>query len=719
MNFENDLEQVVLCELRPGIILHTYSWTPGGVGDEYYIDIAKGEISKVRVDGAEIVREDNLADVQANPDTFWYDHPNGRLWVNLDGEDPEDHVVMGYVWKGISNRQFPGDDMLDFIPADAWYSTYYEPWLDNESISSLTLSVADQYRSAIEIGIGGISLQNHAGYFYEHLTDYVWNNADIRVLVGKRGDEYVGYDLFYVGRIRSPNVSDESAQFEVSDVRAGAFRSLPIDRYSTDDYADLDENAEDQPVPILFGEKHNITPICIDTTNFIYQVSQTVFGADTYAMEEISAVYFDGVQKTVVTHYTVNLNAGTFTLLVDPGNAHVTCNAKGIKDECDFSDGSFTGNYSENVADHLSFILQVLNEIPVADIDLDSFDALQTARTQAVAFYLNEDIDTIEVVRMLQQTSIFHLLPLADGTYAARYYRRVFPVGSLERRDYNIADFSKWLQSDGVYRNIVIKYNKDPSTEVWQTVSDTELSADYVYREKSQIEIESWLRAEAEAESVLSFYLSLLGIPAQKIEYTDSLEARNQVPTDKVKISRSVETEAGAEIVIDDEEIYAILEVTRNLADGTVGIVAQLDSQLSIYAVHADEPHEDEHTDHSDTLHGDSEHVDHTDDTHTDEAHEDTPHGDQTPEHIDQYYDHTDGVYTDHTDHEDGIHADGVGHVDDHGDTTPPHTDNPYVDEEYVDEYSDSPHEDETHGDHSDTQHVDTHADVTHLDSEV
>ena len=93
--------------------------------------------------------------------------------------------------------------------------------------------------------------------------------------------------------------------------------------------------------------------------------------------------------------------------------------------------GLKTSLYSENVADHLFFIFTVLNEIAVTRMDLASFLELQTARTQKIALLIDTDIPTMDVNRTFQQSTIYHFLPLMDGTFAARYYRRAVPVGTL------------------------------------------------------------------------------------------------------------------------------------------------------------------------------------------------------------------------------------------------------------------------------------------------
>ena len=703
MSYANDWQKVILAEMRPGINLNSASWTAGG-SDTYYCAFAHGQVLQVAVDGTCLTVRASLALVEANAGSYFYDFWNQRLYVHLtDGGDPGEYIsgpvytyaVIALFILCFTNGQYPGADCIDYTPEDCTYPVFYEPWLNENSIESLSAAVADHYSSAMEVQFGSLSLINSA-WWYTYRHTYIWNNKGIMIKVGSKGDDYSDFETIFVGKLRGPKINDFGAAFDLVDTRVGALRSLPVSRYNLTDYPNLDTDAEDRPIPILFGQVENITPVCIDTTTYKYKISQTVFGGVTYALQSIDAVYKAGILQTLATHYTVDLNNGTFTMLANPGDAEITCDAKGIKDEFDMATGIKTGVYSENVADHLFFILHVLNEIPVAQIDLTSFAELKTARTQKIVLYLDTDTPTMDVNRLFQQSTLYHFLPLLNGTFAARYYRRTVPTGTLELRYYDYDGFTIFDVPENVYRDIVIKYDKDPTTGIYKTVSASTDEVNWQYDEKQQIEIETALRDTSEAESVRAFYVTLLNAPSDKLETSISLVGRNLLPTDKLVVSRSIESEAGFQTIL-AEEVYVILETRKDLTAGKVNIVAQRDSQLSIYAVHADSPHADEHSDHSDTLHGDAAHSDSHTDTHAD-THSDT-HGDVT---------HSDREYEDYLD--DGHYVDRV-HLDvPHSDT---HSDS------YSDTHGDVAHKDSSHADYTDLVHLDSHEDVSHIDSEV
>ena len=710
MSYGNDANKLLILEACPGKQLNNAAWVncsaPYAAGWQLD-DWAYGEIFDLQVDGVSLTKATSLASWAATPDQFYLDFFAKRLYVYLDGGDSPgefvspDYVydVIAYCWRGISNRQGENGETISYIPEGCAYPIFYDPALRPGTLGQLDAAIADHFSSAMQTSFGGVAIANDLAKWYAEIDDWYWSNIDARVLIGEMGDAYSDLEKVFVGKLRNPRVNDVEATFDLVDAREGRLQSIPINHYSTDDYANLDPNAEGLPIPILFGEKTNITPTCIDTVNHKYKISQTVFGSDTYALQAVDAVYLKGVGLALTTQYTADLTNGEITILFDPGDAEITIDAKGIKDGFLFDAspfGSATGVYSENVADHLFFVLHVLNEIPVDEIDLESFAELQAVRTQAVAWYLNEDIATIDFNRLLQQTSLYHFLPLGDGTFAARYYRKTVPTGTLELRDYDHKGYSKTRPDDGVFRDIYFRYGKDPTTGDWKQIVHSEASVERRYNKKDPFVVNTALRSEAEALSVLAFYVSLLKTPPTKIETSISMVGRLLIPTDKLINNRDVIAD-GHIVNISTAEVYVILEARKDLASGRVGIVAQLDNQLAIYTVHADSPHQDvAYEDHSDTLHSDSLHGN---------SHTDTPyvnHSDNT--HSDS---HTDEPYVDHTD---GVHEDQA-YIDSHVDTS-------YTDHDDV-PYEDVPHVDTSHVDHSDTVHTDSHTDVAHIDSEV
>lgn len=718
---ENDSKKLLVFEACPGKQLNAFTWALVNPGT-YQTTFTHGEIVKIEVDGIELTKVATQALCESTAGSYCQDFFLSYLFIHLsDGGDPSDFVspdyvydIVAFVWHCFVNRQgtnirgprgafLAPSQIMGYTPSGCTYPHYYEPSLKSNSLSELSAGIADHFESAMQTSFGSISIVNSEGKWYGLVDDWYWGNKDARVLIGELGDAYGDLETIFIGKIQSPEVSDEEVSFDLLDTREGSLQSIPPEHYDLATYPAMNADDVGKPIPILFGEKTNITPVCIDTYispgGRTYKISQTHFGSEVFELESIDAVYHKGIALAELTEYTKDLHNGEFTLLFDPGDGLVTCDAKGIKDEFSFDASPFggaTGNYSENVADHLFFILHVLNEIPVDQIDLTSFYDLQTVRTQAVAFYLDEDTATIDVNRFLQQTSLYHFLPLLDGTFAAKYYRKTVPAGTLELRNYDHAGFKKSRPSDGVFRDVFLKYAKDPTTGEWKQLVHSEGRVKQQHGTKNPFTVETALRDDAEAATVLAFYVSLLKDPQTIIDTSISMVGKDLLPTDKVYVNRDIVAD-GKSVTVCEDDVYVVLESRRNIEQGRIALKLQLDSQLAIYTQHADTPHADvPHADHSDTIHEDDDHGD----DHTDDAHSD---------HDDHYYTdaHEDDVHVDHTD---GVHEDQA-HTD--------HNDGTYTDVHEDVAYDDVPHVDTSHVDHDDTLHTDSHTDVSHIDSEV
>lgn len=729
MNNPGTFDKVLLVEMRPGIDLSAENWQPGDWdgADSYRAlgawDPLDGELVGIEVDGVQLETAYSIPGADAQEGTFFYDRDTGAVVLHLAGdEDPTGHTVVGFFWLCLSNRQG-----VAFTPEGNYDPVDYKPYLGEESIPNLTQSVADYYTAAVQIQFGSISCTND-GWWYTVRTRYLWNNKEVYVRLGQAGDDYGDFMLVFPGRIRRPTFGDAAVEFEVKDMRVGTLGDIPTERFSAATYPNIEDGAVDKEIPVLFGEKTNITPTLIDSATNKYKISQTTWGGLTFPLEAVTAVYKAGALLTLTTDYTVDLTNGEITLAATAGDALVTVDAKGICCKFNLTDGAPTYEYAETAAHFLFFVLNVMNGIPVAFLNLQSFQELSVGRTQKLAWYLDACRPTTDFVRLLQQSAIFHLVPLLDGTFSAIYYRRAVPVDAPALDDLDFTSFKIWAEADNVYKSVAVKYAMDPSTQLWKVSTWTQDSAQWLHDEGRTLTVETALTATAEAEAIRDFYVQMVQAPADKVTAGVNLTALDFYPTEKVILSRQIEgsyQETPIEIL--NAAVYRILSLNKNLATGAVDFVAQIDSQASAYAIHADISHVDQHGDHTDSdPHVDSNHTDDYTD-HSDTVHEDAEHQDNYSDHSDNagHLDtsHADVAHVDsHTDtHADVAHSD-VAHSDTHGDVA--HADISHLDS-YTDTHADVAHADVAHSDvahadvaHQDVAHTDTHGDV-HSDRDL
>ena len=89
---------------------------------------------------------------------------------------------------------------------------------------------------------------------------------------------------------------------------------IPRDKYWITDYSNLNPKADGRIIPDFFGEKKNITPVCVDTTTLRYKIANCDIRA-IFSIDEIR----DGVKVLVSgVDYTPDLANGEFTIKGTP-----------------------------------------------------------------------------------------------------------------------------------------------------------------------------------------------------------------------------------------------------------------------------------------------------------------------------------------------------------------------------------------------------------------
>ena len=681
----------------PGIDVH---WRLSDIGDNVWLNSTTGTWGAVHDNVVTGVTDAAVIEVS-------YDftaHATYSIYKFSIGRGTSDYGAVYSIWVDCAS-------LLRLLKP-----TPYRALIPQGGAPSVQQSVGDFYVGDVALSAGELKYGND-GRWYVNLDAYIWHLKKFWLKVGAINSAYAELGTIFWGRTTRPMVSDEAVTFQIVDAREGLFGAIPTALYDLATYPNLQEDAIGQAIPILFGERDNIMPVCIDTVLFKYKI----MGYE--AMEAIPAVYKAGITLTLTTDYTVNLALGEFTLVADPGDSVITCKAKGAK--CKIEDGS----YSALGADILYHVLTVLNSppIPKSQIDLVSFFDLRTARTQVLAAYLTEQIAVTDFIRQLQDSNVFHLIPLLNGTFGAFRYAAGTTGAETRIDQLDMASFTLSYDMAPVRKTVVVKYGlagsrMDPGTQNWLAASATDANIGLRYDQAEILEKETLLTSWSDAKALATFYLNLIRNPEKRVAGSVPALLLGHRPAEKVIISKAIRDGEGFDQTVLAAEVYRALTLVKNAGPATVDVEAVLDIQ-STGAVHNDIAHQDTHGDshadtpHEDIVHEDSGHLDtHANvthvDTYTDIDYHDHPH-------VNTHGDtHVDWHVEENLPHQD---AHGDTHTDTHGDThtdvphTDTHSDVPHVDTHGDEAHSNVAHEDEAY---EDVPHVDTHEDVLHGDSE-
>jgi len=243
----------------------------------------------------------------------------------------------------------------------------------------------------------------------ELLDLYTWGNREVKVYVGK-GRNLDDYSIDFHGIIKIPggiSFDRKEVFIKLRDVRNSDELMLPINKYWTTDYPNLEEKAEGKPIPIAYGDYSSmwIDVYCIDTTAKKFKIAD-------HAIKSIENVTKNGEVGT--SWSSPNLTDATFILdeEYDPDNDTVGVKFKGKVDG--------ESNLIEKPIDILEDLLK--NYVAVSDenIDQDSFDELNIETGDVrCRRYIADEISSNTLMEELAIENMFDLF-IENDKYTAR-----------------------------------------------------------------------------------------------------------------------------------------------------------------------------------------------------------------------------------------------------------------------------------------------------------
>lgn len=544
------------------------------------------EIASVKENGLEMLKKTSVSTIVQN--SFFHDSANGRIYIiasdstNLNSNG---YTYVAYTWIGFTNVQEQNNRIV--FPIQGQTEVYeYKPFLDMQRLPTLRSTIPELYRLIVVSSLGSIAFSNSI-WWYENRENYLWHNAICVLKRGNAGDAYGSYITVFTGILTNPEFMDEGCSFTYEDIMFREMRTIPQERFSGDvaEYPDIDPAYIDVVKPVLLGKKTNITPVPTDTKNYTYTVSAVNFGADSFSLNAILAVYKDGAALTITTDYTVDLNAGTFTLVEDPGDSVITCDAEGLKISYNFTTQTWGGNYTQNIAEITFFILHKLNEIPVSNIDLVQFSNLKTTRPQECGLYLQTETDTSELIKRLQPSGEFHLLTDLSGKLSVPAYSRsaapAEPDDSIT--EYDMSGFRLFEDTANIHSRAIVKYNEDPTNLKYLRQLGTRANVGYKYQAQKDIIFETILTDLEGASDLAATLIEFFDEPAVYMSgQITTGYGFDKKPLDKIFVTRNVFDEKNRKINIFEREPFMIKEIAKDLNTNTVMILAIKDlAQIS------------------------------------------------------------------------------------------------------------------------------------------
>jgi hypothetical protein len=500
-------EKVFLCEAKPGELVtnftlttaQTYTYQISYLNETITLADLKTETTRKAVvacelDGVALLVKTSIATVEATAGTYWHDTANALLYIHPpDDGSPNHHTVIVYFWVYFATKGI----VLN--------SLYYEPYIAESGIPQIKQESQSIHWGASQISSGSVLLLNNRGYFDQIAKRWIWNNKDIRILLGGDSLAYAEYTCIFAGRIMQSSFTKTEFSLSIESKSFALLRTLPINSFWATTWPHLDPAAEGKPLPYYWGIYSAAqAPIvtCIDSE---YDINNNIFqfkicDCAFHAIKDITQVYIDygdGVGWQAIAHANEDLTNATFTITA-PAFVLGTSRVK-VAFEGYHSGGVIIDGAPEFVEDLL------LNQCGyvAADLNTTSFTSSKTTSTCVLNVPVEAETDALAIIETACQSDLAFFDEDGDGLLRYRTWTpsATGTVPVLAKEDI--------LESPAIVDDTSQLYWKVKASYSWMGETGESLYTEasnseskYKYGRDDFLTIISYLRGKADADEV-------------------------------------------------------------------------------------------------------------------------------------------------------------------------------------------------------------------------
>ena len=494
-------EKVVLAEIHVGQLLEGWSLT-GGQTYTYEIDFLnetvtlenqttetiRKEIAAVEEDGTALTEKTSVATVEANPGSYWHDTANAKLYVHTSGSDtPKGYVLMGFFWLYFATQ----GKILD--------GRYYEPYIGESGLPSLRQSSPNIHWGVSEIGGGRLRLINSRGYFDQIAKAFLWRGKTVRLLLGGDALAYSEYSPLFTGQVIGTSFSRTKFVLELKSKMFALLETLPLDVFSSEQYGNLDPDAQGRIVPRLYGyfdETQAPEATCINT-NYI--------GLDTYqfklcghAIESIIQVYANHSSDAgwqPISHDNEDLAEASFTITDADfvvGSSRVKVALKGKT-----SGGALLEKGPHIVEDVLTSIWGYA----ATDLDEPSFTASKSLADGKLAVAITEAMSGLALIEKICVSDLAYFDENGEGKLRYRVWNPDWTGSETEIKDWDFVERQPEVNDDVhvLYSAVKVGYYYNPAAGTYLYAVKTNPSHQPRYQTTQELVLETYLREKTPA----------------------------------------------------------------------------------------------------------------------------------------------------------------------------------------------------------------------------
>ena len=237
-------------------------------------------------------------------------------------------------------------------------------------------------------------------------------------------------------------------------------------------------------------------------------------------------------------------------------------------------------NLMDNGSDILKFIVNHRLNMTDATLNLGAFAAFKAAHAEPIAIYMDREMKFNQFIEKLETTQLFKFLPQLDGKHAPLHYIAGEPGGTphIQKEDFQ-SGFSCDRLLSTVKQKYQVLYGRNPTTNEYLIKEVESDIAKFFYRNEETLRISTYLKDAGDVTNLLNSYKALLEYPERWAHFPVKNYGLDQIPTEKVKLSRTRGDNTGGSF---DTVLFRIMGLEKAISDGLVIFDVQLDSQTFV-----------------------------------------------------------------------------------------------------------------------------------------
>lgn len=452
-------------------------------------------IGSLAIDGVNYANTTSMNACDLQNMSFYYDPATFMLSIHFDGYTvPWGKTVrMGNIL-GFCDK--PGA-----INGAYYDNIYYEPRI--LSVPQLKKQKDNLFAGILQHTGGNITFINSDGFFEDIIRDWNIFGQPIRIYAGFDGLSFSDFRKIHSGIVDDYSHNREQFKINIGDARKFFSRKIPINQFSTAEYASLSTDNSGKVKPLAWGNVKNAKLICLNENATVPSTYQ-FFLADTEfnTINSVSQVKVDDIvlqsSKYSFVDDTLYISSGQSLTDKSGETVYIADNLTNIT----ASFNSFSTNtLGLNV---ISDVLKNYASISTATIvnNYDSTEwALELADSKQVGIYIAKETEISNVIKDICVAEDGIFLVLDDGRFTFRHESTNYTIDRTVESD-------EWLDPPEIdydraeyLTSVKIKYNKNQAKNESESYTNTtyESTSYDKYKTYAQKEIDTVLTSTTDA----------------------------------------------------------------------------------------------------------------------------------------------------------------------------------------------------------------------------